>query len=101
MLFSWCRIEVDGYIVEGEAAIQNNSASPRADWARMDLQVYPKIKEDLASRFVGGHPSSILTAFLAMVPKKTPCYSSTSDEQEMKRETPRPRRRRATTTARR
>ena len=43
-------------------------------------------------------PSSILTAFLAMVPTKPPCYSSTSDEQESKRETPRPRVRRATTT---
>ena len=63
MLFSWCRIEVDRYIVEGEADIQNKSESPRADWARMDLQVYPKIKEDLASRFVGGQPLVNLDGF--------------------------------------
>ena len=53
MLFSWCRIEVDRYIVEGEADIQNKSESPRADWARMDLKVYPKIKtSNLASRWI-------------------------------------------------
>ena len=44
-------------------------------------------------------PSSILTAFLAMVPTKPPCYSSTSDEQEMRRESPCLRDRKATSSA--
>ena len=39
----------------------------------MDLQVYPEIKEDLASRFVGGHPFVNLDGFPGDgAKKKTP-----------------------------
>ena len=50
MLFSWCRIEVDGYIVEGEAGTQNNSGTSRADWGRVAFEADLDIKASLERR---------------------------------------------------